>query len=57
MRALTGSVLHPDGLLSVHAPTAMVVESSPGTGAMLLPLKPERAHEFFRALAAGQTGA
>jgi hypothetical protein len=37
MRQLTESVRHPDGLLSVHTQMAMVVESSPGTGVMMLP--------------------
>jgi hypothetical protein len=38
MRQLTETVLHPDGLLSVHTQMAMVVESSPGTGVMMLPV-------------------
>jgi hypothetical protein len=42
MRELTESVMHPDGLLSVHTQLGMVVESSPGTGVMMLPVRGSR---------------
>jgi hypothetical protein len=53
MTALTSTVMHNDGLLSSYGPISLV-ESARGTGAMLLPLRPERVGDFLRSIAAGE---
>ena len=52
MRTLTSTVIDADGLLSSYGPVALI-ESLRGTGVIVLPLKPERAHDFVRAIAGG----
>lgn len=53
MRLLTSTVMHPDGLLSSYGPTALV-ESSPGTGVMIMALRADRAYDFLRAVGGGR---
>lgn len=50
LRALTSTVVHSDGLLSSYGPMALV-ESSRGTGAMIIPVKPERVDDFLGSIA------
>ena len=51
LRSLTATTMHADGLVSSHGPVALI-ESSRGTGVMMLPIKPEAAPDFVRAIAA-----
>ena len=52
LRSLTATTMHADGLVSSHGPVALI-ESSRGTGVMMLPIKPEGAPDPVGAFAAG----
>ncbi|MCA1702820.1 MAG: hypothetical protein LC808_05935 [Actinobacteria bacterium] len=56
LRSLTTTVMHSDGLLSSYGPISLV-ESSRGTGAIMLSLRPERVDDFVRSITAGESRA
>lgn len=56
MSALTSTVMHADGLLASYG-TIALIESSRGTGVMVISLKPERVHDFVHAVSARKPAA
>ncbi len=56
LQSLTSTVQHADGLLSSYGALSLV-ESSRGTGVVILALKPERVQDFVRAIAGSGSAA
>ena len=56
LRSLTTTVMHDDGMLSSYGSMSLV-ESSRGTGAIMLSLRPERVDDFLRSITAGESPA